>query len=187
LGAVLAIGLIASSPIYDDERIISVPLPPPPAAAITPPINVHQVARVAARMHGVDPAVVLSIIKAESGFRADAVSAKGALGLMQVMPDTAAEMGYDPTVPEENIQAGTEYVKFLLSRYQNRRNGLSLAIAAYNAGPGNVDRYRGVPPFAETRAYVKRVIGFCQDYRRSAKSAQAVIAASSTSQAEAGD
>ena len=131
-------------------------------------------------MHGIDPAVVLSIIKAESGFRADAVSPKGALGLMQLMPETAAELGYDPNIPEENIQAGTQYVSWLLSRYKNRRNGFSLAIAAYNAGPGNVDRYRGVPPFAETRTYVKRVMSYYSDYRRSAAPARPIIAASPT-------
>jgi soluble lytic murein transglycosylase-like protein len=132
-----------------------------------PPFPVDQVIRVSARMHGVDPAVVNSIIKAESDHRVDAVSPKGALGLMQLMPETAAELGYDPYVPEENIQAGTEYISWLLDRYSNRRNALSLAIAAYNAGPGNVDRYRGIPPFAETRTYVKRVLSYYGDYRRS--------------------
>jgi soluble lytic murein transglycosylase-like protein len=137
-------------------------------------------------MHGIDPAVVMSIIKAESGFRADAVSPKGALGLMQLMPETAAELGYDPTDPTENIQAGTQYMSWLVDRYKNRRNGLKLAIAAYNAGPGNVDRYRGVPPFAETRTYVKRVMGYYNDYRRSAERKPVVIA-KSTRPAELAD
>ena len=118
-------------------------------------------------MHGVDPAVILSIIKAESEFRTDVVSAKGALGVMQLMPETAAELGYDPTVPEQNIQAGAHYVSQLVDRYKGRRNGLTLAIAAYNAGPGNVDRYRGIPPFAETRAYVRRVMAYYKDFRNS--------------------
>jgi soluble lytic murein transglycosylase-like protein len=137
-------------------------------------------------MHGVDPAVVLSIIKAESAFREDAVSPKGALGPMQLMPETAAELGYDPTDLTENIQAGTEYVSWLIDRYKNRRNGLSLAIAAYNAGPGNVDRYRGVPPFAETRSYVKRVMAYYKDYRRSIQTTQ-VAAVQSRPVAEIAD
>ena len=171
--------MIASGPFYDHGSFVATPLPLPPVVAGTPPpISVPQIARVAARMHGIDAAVVLSIIKAESDFRSDAVSPKGAVGVMQLMPETAAELGYDPTVPEENIQAGTRYMSWLVDRYKHRRNGLSLAIAAYNAGPGNVDRYRGVPPFAETRSYVKRVMAYYKEYRRLAERAPGTMAKS---------
>lgn len=85
---------------------------------------------------------------------------------MQLMPETAEELGWDPTDPVENIQAGTEYIGFLIERYRKKPDGLHWAIAAYNAGPGNVERYRGVPPFKETRAYVKRVLGYYAGFRR---------------------
>jgi soluble lytic murein transglycosylase-like protein len=131
-----------------------------------PPLPLDYIVHAAALEHNVDPAVIKSIIKAESGFRPDAASPKGALGLMQVMPETAEELGYDATIPEQNIQAGIEYLGSLVSRYSHRRNGLQLAIAAYNAGPGNVDKYRGIPPFPETRSYVKRVMAYYNDFRR---------------------
>ena len=142
-----------------------------------PPFTIEQVVHACARKNNVDPAFVKSIMKAESAFRVDAVSPAGALGLMQLMPETAAELGYDPKDPEENIQAGAEYLSWLMSRYGNRRNGMRLAIAAYNAGPGNVDRYRGIPPFAETRNYVKRVMSYYADYRRPGVSRPILLAA----------
>jgi soluble lytic murein transglycosylase-like protein len=148
---------------------IQVPPPQAPAHLTTiepPPLPLDLVVQVTARKNDVDPRVVKSIIKAESGFQSDAVSPAGALGYMQLMPETAADLGYDPMVPEQNIQAGTEYLGWLIDRYRNHRNGLQLAIAAYNAGPGNVERYRGIPPFRETRNYVKRVLAYYGEYRR---------------------
>lgn len=131
------------------------------AAPAAPALHLLDVVRVTARKHGVAATLVKSIIKAESAFRSNAVSPKGAIGLMQLMPDTAQEYGaINPHVPEQNIDAGTKYLGWLLKRYENRKNTLSLAIAAYNAGPGNVDKYRGIPPFAETRTYVKRVMNY---------------------------
>ena len=123
----------------------------------------------AAEKHRVDPAVLKSIMKAESSFRTDAVSPKGAIGLMQVMPGTAEELGYDASDPEENVHAGAAYLSFLMNRYRGKRNGLQLAIAAYNAGPRNVDRHHGIPPFRETRSYVKRVLTYYRDYQRQAE------------------
>jgi soluble lytic murein transglycosylase-like protein len=115
----------------------------------------------AARKHKLPPAFVTSIVAAESAFQSDAVSPKGALGLMQVMPETASEMGLDAAVPEQNVEAGTKYLAGLIRYYQKKsRNWLKHAIAAYNAGPAQVDRYRGVPPFRETRSYVSRVLAF---------------------------
>jgi soluble lytic murein transglycosylase-like protein len=133
--------------------------------------EVHALIGDAARKHKLPPEFVKSIIAAESAFQSNAVSPKGALGLMQVMPETAQEMGLDATDPEQNVEAGTKYLAALSRRYQKKtRNWLKHTIAAYNAGPGNVDRYRGVPPFKETRAYVTRVLGFYMAYGGTARS-----------------
>jgi soluble lytic murein transglycosylase-like protein len=120
----------------------------------------------ASKKHNVPAPFVKSIIAAESNFDCCAVSAKGAIGPMQLMPETAQLFGADPTVPEQNIDAGTHYLQVLLSRYGKSRNRLKRVIAAYNAGPGVVDRYRGVPPYRETRTYVKRVLAFLQRFER---------------------
>jgi len=84
--------------------------------------------------------------------------------LMQLMPETAQQFGADPAVPAENIDAGTRYLRWLMRRYQGSRNAIRHVIAAYNAGPALVDRYRGVPPFRETHAYVTRVLGFLKQF-----------------------
>lgn len=122
--------------------------------------------KAAARKHKVHAALVKGIVAAESAFDANAVSAKGAIGLMQLMPETAEQYGVDPLVPEENIDGGTRYLHFLIERYARYRNGLKRAIAAYNAGPAIVDRYRGVPPYRETKGYVTRVLTFMRQYER---------------------
>jgi soluble lytic murein transglycosylase-like protein len=119
----------------------------------------------AARKHKVRPALVKSIVAAESAFNANAVSPKGALGLMQLMPETAQEFGADDAlVPAQNIDAGTQYLGWLIQKYAKQKNGLKKAIAAYNAGPGTVDRYRGIPPYKETRGYVTRVLTYLKQY-----------------------
>jgi soluble lytic murein transglycosylase-like protein len=104
--------------------------------------------------HGVDPDLVHAVVQAESNYRAEARSHMGARGLMQVMPGTAAGFGirnlYDP---QSNLEAGVQYLKFLLARFN-----LVQAIAAYNAGPENVRKYRGIPPFPETQKYVRKVL-----------------------------
>jgi soluble lytic murein transglycosylase-like protein len=122
--------------------------------------------KAAARKHNVQAALVKGIVKAESQFNANAVSPKGAIGLMQLMPETAQQFGADPTVPEQNIDAGTQYLKVLLNRYRHCRNPLPRAIAAYNAGPGAVDKFRGVPPYKETRGYVTRVLTYMREFHR---------------------
>ena len=109
----------------------------------------------ASTRHGVDPALVRAVIHAESAFNPNARSSKGALGLMQLMPATALDMGVsDPSIVEDNILGGVKYLAFLLARFDV---DITLATAAYNAGPGAVDRHNGIPPYAETRAYVQRV------------------------------
>ena len=111
----------------------------------------------------VDPALVRAVIRAESAFKARAVSPKGAGGLMQLMPRTAESYGvYDLHSAEENIRGGVEHLRWLLDRYDEN---VKLALAAYNAGAKPVDRHRGVPPFAETRKYVKRVLRYHREYR----------------------
>jgi soluble lytic murein transglycosylase-like protein len=122
--------------------------------------------RRAALRHSVDAALITAIIDVESGFRASARSSKGARGLMQVMPATAARYGYfDLLSPGDNIDAGTHYLRDLLTRF---RGDVRLAVAAYNAGEQAVARYGNrVPPFAETRDYVPRVLERYRQYRKS--------------------
>jgi hypothetical protein len=110
----------------------------------------------AARRHGLDPALVLAVVSVESGFRPEAVSPKGAQGLMQLMPRTAASLGVEDALdPEQNLDAGVRHLEMLVRLYGG---DLTRALAAYNAGQGAVARHGGVPPYRETRAYVRRVL-----------------------------
>lgn len=111
--------------------------------------------------HDLPPALLKAVIAAESNFRPAAVSRKGAQGLMQLMPDTARDLGVDdPFHPTDNVRAGARYLRALVDRYDS----LDHALAAYNAGPSAVDRYGGVPPFPETRDYVERVLNYYRAY-----------------------
>lgn len=112
-------------------------------------------AKAAARKHGVPEDLFLRLVQQESGWNPGAVSVKGALGLAQLMPDTAARLGVDPNDPQDNLEGGARYLKMQYDRFRSWR----LALAAYNAGPEAVERYEGVPPFAETEGYVKAILG----------------------------
>jgi len=119
-----------------------------------------------ARRHEVDPLLVGALIRHESGFVPTAVSKAGALGLMQLMPETAKSLGVNNAFdPQQNIEGGTKLLRGLLDRYHGQ---IDLALAAYNAGTGAVDKYGGIPPFPETQAYVRNVL---ETYRESALSA----------------
>jgi hypothetical protein len=125
----------------------------------------------AARAHQLDPFLVAAMVEAESSFRPLVASHKGAVGLMQLMPGTALEMGVeDPQQPRANLEAGTRYLKRLLRRYDG---DIVLALAAYNAGPTQVRRFGGVPPFPETTRYVEKVLRLYVGHRRKAWRAEA--------------
>ncbi len=133
--------------------------PAPPVSATTDQkkiIDVHAVIKDAGARHGLDPDFIASVVHAESSYNVNAVSPKGAQGLMQLMPKTAADLGVkDSFDPEANIEAGTKYLRALLDQY----NGdVVKALAAYNAGVKRVAQYHGLPPFHETQAYVRRIV-----------------------------
>lgn len=138
--------------------------PAPHAAAPAPnvvevkltPADLHQMLSKAGTAHNVDEDLLASVVKAESNGNARAVSRAGAQGLMQLMPGTAADLGVqDSFRPEQNVRGGSAYLDALLTKYNDN---LSLALAAYNAGPAAVDKYHGVPPYRETKLYIARVI-----------------------------
>lgn len=135
--------------------------PIPVAIPVTSPV-IPQVATLDAVMdaagsrNNIDPDLIASVIRAESGFNPGAVSRKGAQGLMQLMPQTAASLGVQNAMdPVDNVEGGTRYLRDLLDRYHN---DLLKTLAAYNAGPQSVEQYHGVPPYRETRAYISRII-----------------------------
>jgi soluble lytic murein transglycosylase-like protein len=127
-------------------------------------MDVRALAIAAAQRHGLDPNLVLAVVGVESGFQPDAVSHKGARGLMQLMPGTARDMGVtDVFDPAQNLDGGTRYLRMLVALYGG---DLGRALAAYNAGPGAVKRHGGVPPYRETHHYINRVLKRYQTARR---------------------
>jgi soluble lytic murein transglycosylase-like protein len=129
-------------------------------------INCNQyddIIRKACKQHGIKYELVKAIIHAESSFNPNAVSPAGACGLMQLMPENIEKFNVnDPFDPHENIMAGTKFFRQLLDRYDS---DLKLTLAAYNAGPGAVDQYRGIPPYPETQDYVSRVLHYYSNYK----------------------
>ena len=145
-------------PATEIESIATLPDPPATAAKTTAAANadVRGLLSHAGEQHDIDVELLASLVHAESDGRANAVSRTGAQGLMQLMPGTARNLGVkDSFQPDQNINGGTAYLDALLTRYHDN---LALALAAYNAGPAAVDKYHGIPPYRETRAYVARVM-----------------------------
>ncbi|MGD0270378.1 MAG: lytic transglycosylase domain-containing protein, partial [Candidatus Sulfotelmatobacter sp.] len=126
------------------------------AKKIAQPVDLNEVVNAASGTYRLDPDLVNSVIRAESGFNVHAVSPKGAQGLMQLMPKTASDLGVQNAFdPQANVEGGTRYLRELLERYDF---DLVKALAAYNAGPQRVEQYGGVPPYYETKAYVARIV-----------------------------
>jgi soluble lytic murein transglycosylase-like protein len=133
----------------------------PPSQNVQRPVDLNEVVRAASGTYNLDPDLVNSVIRAESGFNVRAVSPKGAQGLMQLMPQTASQLGVQNTFdPKANVEGGTRYLRELLVQYDF---DLIKALAAYNAGPQRVEQYGGVPPYYETKAYVARIV---RDYNK---------------------
>jgi soluble lytic murein transglycosylase-like protein len=139
---------------------IAVASPEAPAPAPTKTLDPRTLIREAALRNSLPPAFVASVAKAESAMKQSAVSPKGAIGVMQLMPATATALAADPHDAGQNIDAGTRLLRELLLKYDG---DVVKALAAYNAGPGAVARYNGLPPYRETQVYVNRVI---QDYQK---------------------
>jgi Transglycosylase SLT domain len=168
-------------PTADIDHFESIPDPPTPAlapqsapqpATIAPhPFDLNQTVKDASGAYQLDPDLVTSVIRAESDFNIRALSPKGAQGLMQLMPQTASELGvHNAFDPQANVEAGTRYLRTLLERYNF---DLIKALAAYNAGPQRVEQYNGVPPYYETKAYVARIVRDFNKKKLAAKSAAA--------------
>lgn len=140
--------------------------PPAQPASVVPsvvhhPVHLDEALSAASQKNNISPELLRSVVRVESGFNPNARSTKGAQGLMQLMPATAARMGVrDVFDPQQNLDGGARYLKELLGRYNNN---LTFALAAYNAGPERVEEYHGVPPFQETIAYVNRIV---RDFNR---------------------
>ncbi len=140
------------------------------------PVDLNEVVNAASGTYHLDPDLVNSVIRAESGFNVRAVSPKGAQGLMQLMPGTASQLGVQNIFdPEANVDGGTRYLRELLERYNF---DLIKALAAYNAGPQRVEQYGGVPPYYETKAYVARIV---RDYNKKIAAKKAADAAAKKS------
>ena len=140
-----------------DDFVPPAPPAPAPAAAAPAPADTPAMIDQVARKYNLPPDFLHSVVKAESDYRADAVSPKGAIGLMQLMPATARAYAADPANPIENLDTGARYLSELLLKY---RGGVWHALAAYNAGPSAVDKYNGVPPYRETREYILRIMRY---------------------------
>ena len=148
---------LAASLIVRFEPIVPIESEPAPEAAL-PEKSLDEAIEEISQRIGLPAALVHSVISAESAYDPAAISPKGAVGLMQLMPETARELEVDPHQPHQNVNGGVRYLRLMLDRYEGSGDQLVRALAAYNAGPGAVDRYEGLPPYNETRAFVRRVL-----------------------------
>jgi hypothetical protein len=151
---------VKSEPVAPREAAAAAPKAPPalpaPSASLNIPASYLDIINSACDRHGIDPSLVHAIVKVESDFNPYALSRKGAMGLMQLMPQTAVDMNIKNSFnPAENIDGGVKYLRYLIDRYEGN---LSLALAAYNSGETAVKRWGTVPPFKETQNYVKRIL-----------------------------
>jgi hypothetical protein len=152
-------------------RLVTVPVSVRKPTYKAPAAHIAQMVADAAKANNIDPLLVHSVIQVESNYNPNAVSSAGARGLMQLMPGTARELGVtDSFDPRQNIEAGVKYLKQLKDQYQDDK----LALAAYNAGPGSVQKYKAVPPYPETKDYVQRVGERYVEARKAAGIAPAV-------------
>jgi hypothetical protein len=165
---------VVASRVIPDKIVLSAP-PPPPAsakAAPEPSVTVNELVANIARQHDVEPSLVDSVIRVESNYNPNAVSPKGAVGLMQLIPSTARRFGVNDTFhPQQNIEGGVRYLKYLMQLYNGDER---LALAAYNAGEGAVAKYKGIPPYPETQNYVYQVGKKLGQSREAEKKAQAL-------------
>lgn len=150
----------------DVARILDGKIAARPTSATTAPAHARQWIETKSSKYNLRAELIQAVMEVESAYKVNARSNKGAIGLMQLMPGTARGLRVNAHDPEQNVEGGAKLLDQLITRYENRKNGLVLAIAAYNAGPGAVDAYRGVPPYKETRDYVRKVM---QRYRKLAK------------------
>jgi soluble lytic murein transglycosylase-like protein len=162
--------IAAADVVAIEPEEVFTPIPPQPVAAVADP-SFRELIAAAAKRHSVDADLITSVIAVESNFDPKAVSPKNARGLMQLLPETAERLGVKNIFdPQENIDAGTRYLKELLQKYNN---DLVLTLAAHNAGPDRVQQYGRVPPYVETITYVQRVK---RSYEKSKSSAPAKAA-----------
>jgi len=156
--AVTSFPVSAVAAVEPDDYMPPAPVPPAPAMPVVVAQDPRDLVTQAALRQGLPPELLHSIAQVESGYRQDAVSPKGAMGIMQLMPRTARDLRADPADAAENVDAGARYLRELLLKYLDDPNQLRKALAAYNAGPGAVDRFYGVPPYRETLQYVQKVL-----------------------------
>lgn len=169
-GGVIELPASAVTAFETEDYVPPAPGSPTPAQpSAKPNLTPLELVTQAAQRAGLPPAIVHSIARAESGYREDAVSPKGAIGIMQLMPGTAADLHADPRDPAQNADAGARYLRDLLEKYEDDPHQVSKAVAAYNAGPAAVDKYHGVPPYPETVQYVNRVL---KEYEKEQKQKQ---------------
>ncbi len=162
---------------FEPEEVVAAPTAPPVATAAPEPVATvvtakapatpEELAKAAAQKFSLPESFVRSVMKVESGLHQEALSPKGAIGLMQLMPETARTLGVDPKNAKQNAEGGAQYLRDLLARYENRPDQVLLALAAYNAGPGAVERYHGVPPYRETRQYILKVLKYWDQTQKS--------------------